>query len=176
QHERGRFWNRRVYERASPQSSEAPAATFLPRPPADTRVLLGYVRGRRHLEWIHKTNLYNLRATGTRGRVGLLSSELNADLVVLYGRGLEGAEIWRVSGAPEHRTREDMDRPDYPSPTGKAYYCLPIRRVDSGAWENMLNTGAVMDLRARIAPEAVHGYPITTTWLRFVEAIGALDT
>ncbi|HLA80898.1 MAG TPA: DUF2357 domain-containing protein, partial [Thermoleophilia bacterium] len=54
QHERGRYWTRRVYERPVPRV-DAPAVRFLRRPPADTPVLLGYVRGRRHLDWIHKT-------------------------------------------------------------------------------------------------------------------------
>jgi hypothetical protein len=170
QHERGRYWTRRVYERDAPPLSDAPVAPFLSRPPADTRVLLGYVRGRRHLEWIHETRLYNLRATGNRGRVGLTNSELGADLILLYGRGLESIEIWRVGGAPELHTTEEMVQLGYPRPRGKAYYCLPIRRVALGAWEQRLTPAAVVRLRNRVSPEAIHGHPITTTWLRLVEA------
>lgn len=173
QHERGRYWNRRVFEPPAPPQVDAPEAPFLRRPPADTRVLLGYVRGRRHLEWVHKTGLYNLRASGTRGRVGLQSSELNSDFVVLYGRGVEVAEIWRVAGAPELHIRHEMVQLGYPTPTGAAYYCLPIRPVDTGAWSQRLTTEAIMKLRSRVAPSAVTGQPVTTTWHRLVEETGA---
>ncbi len=174
QHERGRYWNRRVYEHAAPPRTDAPAASFLRRPPADTRVLLGYVRGPRHVAWIRKTLLYNLRATGTRGRVGLRSSELDADFVLLYGRGFEGVEIWRVGGAPELHVREEMVQLGYPSPGGRAYYCLPIRRVESVAWEERL-AAAIGQIRRRIAPEAAKGQPITTTWLRLIQEVELLD-
>lgn len=169
QHERGRYWARRVYERAAPARSEAPVAPFLRRPPADTRVLLGYVRGRRHLEWILTTKLYNLRATGSRGRVGLRSSELNADLVVLYGNGVYSPSIWEVHGAPELHTRTEMERLGYPRPGSEAYYCLPIRDVPLGGWEGALTSAAILMLRRLVAPDARHGWPVTTSWQRLAE-------
>ncbi len=170
QHERGRYWGRQVYEPAAPSPSRAPAAGFLRRPPADTRVLLGYVRGRRHLEWIHSTTLYNLRATGTRGRVGLSGVELNAELLILYGRGMEGGEVWRVRGRPELHTREQMVQMGYPEPGSQAYYCLPIRRIEAGPWAGLLTATSILELRHRIAPSAPHGWPIATTWLELVKA------
>lgn len=170
QHERGRYWNRRVYERASPQSKEAPAATFLRQPPADTRVLLGYVRGSRHLEWIHKARLYNLRATGRRGRVGLKGSELSAELVVLYGRGLDGVEIWRVGGDTELHTQKEMAEMGYPQPGGTAYYCLPLQEVALGAWERRISLDTVLRVLSRIAPGKPLGSPVPTTWLDLVES------
>jgi predicted component of viral defense system (DUF524 family) len=44
QHERGRFWLREIFERSSPSNKRAPNADFLVAPPADTKVLLGYVK------------------------------------------------------------------------------------------------------------------------------------
>ncbi len=172
QHERGRYWSRRVYEPAAPTAVRVPAATFLRRPPADTRVLLGYVRGPRHLEWIHRTRLYNLRATGARGRVGLTGPELGADLLILYGRAMERVEFWRVRGAPELHTKEEMDRTGYPRPSGKAYYCLPLQPVDPGVWQGRITPAAVLDLRRQLSPAAPHGWPVATTWLRVVEGTG----
>ena len=52
QHERSRFWLREVFERSIPSKKRVPAAGFLVAPPADTRVLLGYVKNPRHWEWI----------------------------------------------------------------------------------------------------------------------------
>src|SRR3989442_11577474 len=117
--------------------TRAPVAGFLRRPPADTKVLFGYVRGRRHLEWIHSTGLYNLRATGSRGRVGLRSSELSAEFVLLYGHRIV-PEIWQVRGLPELHSRDEMERLGYPRPRGQAYYCLPIRAIDTGQWAERL--------------------------------------
>ena len=170
QHERGRYWTRRVYERAAPPHFDSPAAMFLERPPADTRVLLGYVRGGPHLEWIHKSRLYNLRASGRRGRVGLRSAELGVELVVLYGKRLDQVEIWRVSGDPELHTRQEMEEMGYPSPGGSAYYCLPLREIALGAWEQRITLDQLLRLRNRVAPGKPSGWPVATTWLRLAEA------
>ena len=70
QHERGRFWNSRSFSGRPATTSRAEAASFLERPPADTPVLLGYVRDRVHLDWIHQQRLYNLRADDRTGSVG----------------------------------------------------------------------------------------------------------
>ncbi len=169
QHERGRYWRRRVYERTERPVARAPAASFLPRPPADTRVLLGYVRGPDHLEWIQRTCLYNLRAMGRRGRVGLGSSELSADLVVLYGHALAQVKVWQVQGAPELHTRSEMETLGYPNPRGEAYYCLPLRELDLGDWGRVLTPEAILELRSQVAPEAPRGWPVTTSWLRLAE-------
>ncbi len=168
QHERGRYWRRRVYERGTPPAARPPAAHFLRRPPADTRVLLGYVRGRKHLDWIHRTRLYNLRATGQRGRVGLRSRELDADLVVLYG-DVVGVELWRVAGMPELHTKVEMVQLGYPAPKREAYYCIPIREVPVGDWASALTLSAVREVLNVIAVDAPVGAPVTTSWLRFAE-------
>jgi len=170
QHERGRYWNGRVYERAAVVGTKMPAAQFLRRPAADTRVLLGYVRGARHLRWIHDRKLYNLRATGSRGRVGLRGSELNADLVILYGRSVNGIEVWRGGGRPELHTIDEMNNLGYPSPTGRAYYCIPIQEAEVGEWGQLLTPAFILELRNRIAPDVPQGWPVATSWLRLVEA------
>lgn len=171
QHERGRYWNGRVYERRAAPTGSPPVAQFLRRPPADTRVLLGFVRGPKHLEWILTNGLYNLRATGKRGRVGLRSRELDADVVILYGNGLERSEILLVRGAPELHTKEQMLTLGYPGPSAAAYYCIPIRPTELGAWDKRIHSAEVLELRRRIAPELPLGWPVATTWLHVVEAL-----
>jgi predicted component of viral defense system (DUF524 family) len=173
QHERGRYWNRRVYESSPMQYPVSPAAHFLRRPPADTIVLLGYVRGRRHLDWIRSTGLYNVRGTGSRGRIGLRGAEVNAQLVVLYGRDVSNPEIWRVHESPELHTRDEMLALGYPNPGASAYYCFRIIKLDGGEWESVLSTPSVLRIRQHIKPSARPGYPVATTWLRLIEAIGA---
>ena len=171
QHERSRYWNRRVYEHPPLTYRLTPAAGFLSQPPADTIVLLGYVRGRRHLEWIRKTGLYNLRATGHHGRIGLRSAEMNAQLLILYGRDVSQPEICRVRGAPELHTRDEMLRLEYPNPGATAYYCFPIAGINNAEWRRLLSAIPIVEFRNRVAPNATKGRPIATTWLRLVEAI-----
>jgi hypothetical protein len=99
-----------------------------------------------------------------------MSAELAAEFVVLYGRGLTGVEIWSVSGAPELRLKEEMKGLGYPTPTGRAYYCLPIQRVDAAAWEYRITPTALIKLRDQVSPGVSQGHPVSTTWLRLVEA------
>jgi hypothetical protein len=134
--------------------------------------LLGYVRGPHHLDWIHKTRLYNLRASGRRGGVGLGSSELGPDLVVLYGEELLTVEVWQVQGVPELHTKAEMEELGYPQPRGAAYYCLPVREVELGDWISVLTPEAILRVRSNVASEAGHGAPVATSWLRLVEIIG----
>ncbi|WP_249044942.1 DUF2357 domain-containing protein, partial [Pseudonocardia autotrophica] len=60
--ERDRFWTASVRQRNHAAPRGLAPASFLERPPADTGVLLGYVRGDAHRGWIEDTGLYNVRA------------------------------------------------------------------------------------------------------------------
>jgi uncharacterized protein len=166
-HERGRFWARRVNEHEVPPSAATPAARFVIQPPADTLVLLGYVRSRRHLAWIEGTARYNLRAGGRRGAVGLKGRELGSDLVVLYGRCAPLPELWRVIGEPELATRSRMLAKGYPPPVGEVYLCLPIERVpdtEMRVWRSLLVTQKIETVRKLVAPSAAPGQPIVVSW------------
>lgn len=65
QHERARYWARESYQDDTVPSSRD-AASFLERPPADTRVLLGYVKNKMHRTWIRQEALYNITFGPTR--------------------------------------------------------------------------------------------------------------
>jgi predicted component of viral defense system (DUF524 family) len=171
QHERGRYWTDRVYERLEPSSARAHAVPFLRRPPQDTRVLLGYVRSVEHLRWIREHGLYNLRATGVRGRVGVRSRELSADLVILYGDALSIAEILSVGGVPELHTSAEMRSLGYPRATKRAYFCIPVRPAELGDWNSPLTSSAIQKLKETLAPSAPLGHPVVTTWVKVVEAV-----
>src|SRR5690606_19337912 len=95
QHERQRYWVAEAHRGEQP-AQPAWADDFLTRPPADTPVLLGYVKNQAHLAWIKARGLYNLRADGRTGSVGLQAAELGTELVVLYSPALPKAEVWRV--------------------------------------------------------------------------------
>src|SRR5690606_21025688 len=92
QHERYRYWRAEIFEDAPrTDAAKSRAVSFLNRPPADTRVLLGYVRSSVQYRWIQETGLYNLRSDQRRGSVSLHSEQLAAEVVVLYGPELERA-------------------------------------------------------------------------------------
>jgi hypothetical protein len=170
QHERGRYWTGESYFGARPSRSDLPPAEFLVRPPADTQVLLGYVRGPKHLEWIRASQRYNVRAGSRRGSVGLRGRELAAEILVLYGRGLDRVELWRIVGEPEVATRADMRRRRYPSPRGDVYICLALEPLPVTRWPALIDASCVEGL-ASIAKVA-HA-PVAVSWLQLIEACTA---
>lgn len=171
QHERSRYWNRRIFETRRP-SYRGPVATFLHRPPADTQILLGYVRSLQHAEWIRASRLYNIRASGQSGRVGLHGSELSAEIVVLYGSQDLGIEILGVSGPPELHVKSEMVALGYPNPRSEAYYCFPVRPVELGQWSGVISLEHVVDARSLAAPTVEFGRPVVITWHDLVAAAG----
>lgn len=169
QHERLRFWVREATH-GEYRAAARPAAPFLARPPADTPVLLGYVRGPGHWAWIQREWRYNLRADpARRGSVGIDAWELAAEFVLLYGPAVPGGlSLWRVAGAPEVYTEERMRAGGYPAPRG-AYFCLPLAPVPAGPWLQHLRAPDLERLRAARRPGSVRGQPVAVTWLDLVQ-------
>ncbi|HEY8346163.1 MAG TPA: DUF2357 domain-containing protein, partial [Symbiobacteriaceae bacterium] len=166
QHERARFWLREAVR--TPSEVEAPPAVpFLTRPPADTLVLLGYVKNSAHLRWIHENRLYNLRAGNRRGSVLPNSRHLAAELVILCQPGLGVVELWRVEGPPVVMTKAEMVRRRYPDPD-EVYFCLPLQEVPRETWPPGLTVERVREIRDRVQPHADFGLPLVTTWLEVV--------
>jgi predicted component of viral defense system (DUF524 family) len=166
QHERGRFWLREVFERSSPSKKRAPTADFLVAPPADTTVLLGYVKNAKHWEWIEKTHNYNLRADVRRGSVGLNSKELGCDLVLLYCPELRRTSIAQIIGIPQLRTREEMLASGYPTPRGNQYYCMELALLRADRWQTLLTCEAVKKISLR--KSSALGAPVATTWFELI--------
>jgi hypothetical protein len=170
QHERSRFWTARSFgDDTRVGESATYAADFLPRPAADTVVLLGYVRSEQQLRWIHERRLYNLRADG-RGRVGLRSRELAADILVTYGPSLKRPEVWALVGEPMIMTKARMAELGYPSPSKQLYYCLPLEPVPDGPWrQHGFDSQAERILKG--AGKGTRGAPMTTTWLELMREV-----
>ena len=158
-YERQRYWTERSYERVAPAVR---ARTFLLHPPADTIVLLGYVRDAKHLEWISKNRLYNLRGDDRTGSVGRDASLLSAEIIALYGPTLREALLFRREGPAELFTKEAMTQLGYPSPRGLVYCCLRLVSLDLG--DHPISVERVRDACERAMPHAATGYPVVTTW------------
>jgi predicted component of viral defense system (DUF524 family) len=169
QHERARFWVREAQSERWWTERTLTAQGFLATPPADTRVLLGYVRTEAHMGWIKTTGLYNLRAGERRGAVGIDGQEVSADLVVLYGGGIPAPEIWRRSGPPEVWGPQRMRDSGYPSPSPQGYLCLPILEAAAGSLPPGLTNELVMAIQEGCRPGAI-GAPAVVTWWNLATA------
>jgi hypothetical protein len=163
---RNRYWESVVFGRQTGAPARMGWAPIVGKPPADTNVLIGYVK-RGQLEWVQQNRRYNLRAGKRSGAVGLASRELAADLVLLYGRGVDKPQLWSLEGEPEVWTKEQMLAAGYPKPGGELYFCLQLgERVDGGV---LPTTSQLEEARQVTKPGSVPGEPFTATWLRLAE-------
>jgi len=98
-------------------------------PPADTRVVVGYVRSDAHRRWIERTGLYNLRADPQRrGAVDWVGPETAAQVLVTYDNS--GAiDTWRLTGEAVIQTAKQLLDSGYPQPRGDLYVCLRIAEL-----------------------------------------------
>jgi hypothetical protein len=136
------------------------------RPPADTPVLIGYVKTDQHLDWIRDRGWYNLRADSQRkGSVGLDSPEVGAEFIVLRG-DLEGLPaVVSTSGSLAIRTREELESVGYPRPGGETYALIGIDRWLEPHEYPPITGEHVADLVERLGASAPAFGPIATTWL-----------
>ncbi len=166
-HERGRYWWHRAWKAAPAERTTVPAVDFLSAPPADTVVLLGFVRSREHFDWIRRTGRYNLRAGDRTGAVQVHGRELAAELVVLYGPPLQSPRVWRIEGEPQILTREQLIKEGYPAPRGKAYFCFRIAPFFSAGLAEasaIISEAHILAVRRRVAPAARWGQPLAISW------------
>jgi hypothetical protein len=92
--ERSQFWQNQHWS-VQPDSDfgkqPVNAAPFLSQPPADTRVLVAYVRPE-NVQFVRKSLMYNLRAdSGRAGSISPSDQELTAHYVLLW-TGTEGGQ------------------------------------------------------------------------------------
>lgn len=164
QYERSRFWNEKSYEKDSVANASAPVARFLKHPPADALVLLGFVKSPVHLRWIEEHRLYNLRADSRRGAVGLTSTELSAELLILYGQSINGATLFRIKGLPRLFSSGQLQALSYPDPGGSLYYCVELEDEAQRLEYPLLKYFASSDVQRIGSRDASFGAPSVMTW------------
>jgi hypothetical protein len=158
QHERSRFWRTVAYRGAPLLDRPDRRLPSLGRPPSDALVLCGYVRGRRHADWISRSGLYNVRAGDRRGAVALDSDVLQASDLLLYGPDT-APTLWSRLGSWFVQSQENLLAVGYPSPGGRVYLCCPIeRRDDEPEW-----LGEVSEHLADLSSQP-RGTPFTVSW------------
>ena len=160
-HERDRFWNAVINDRGPTGSVGNAPVPFLDRPPADTDVLLGYVRSPAQLSWINETQSYNVRADDRRGSVELHGRELSAVLLLLYKSVPDGFEFFRLARRGPWRAadRLDLEGTGYPKPGGRLYFVTSLEPIaDVPAWLRRVD---LEHLRPTHLPR---GAPFVRTW------------
>jgi hypothetical protein len=118
--ERAGYWKRRSFGDKSGSIVPLDFDPQLDKPPADTSVLLGFIKSPEHRAWIEEHRLYNLRGDSSRrGSVGIGSPQLRADVVVLYGMDLSDIVVYRATGALFLRSGEELAASGYPISAGQ---------------------------------------------------------
>jgi predicted component of viral defense system (DUF524 family) len=162
QERRHRYWEPQIFPTDLPAPESDGHEPIKGLPPADTPVLLGFVRSDEQLDWVLRTRLYNMRAdTARNGSVSVNSREASAQVLVLYGSS-SILGLWRLSGIATVLTATQLLSLGYPSPRGDAYVCVQLVETIGDA------VGSGLDLRrVRLLAEAGErpfGSPATTSW------------
>ena len=117
QRERMSYYMNHVYNTPSKQIHEQmpePAGDNRDFLPDDTWVVLGYVKNKKHLEWIRKTGLYNFRTGTQNGSVRLSQSLVSSRYILLHTHG-ESVELVRLADeGPRVFRRSDLLHMGYP--------------------------------------------------------------
>jgi hypothetical protein len=164
---RADYWTSRTYKEKL--GRRLPVAA-VHRPPADTAVLLGFVRSNDHRKWIHESGLYNLRADDRPGSVQLASPELSADLVVLYDAIDTKLDIFRTTGRLHVHTAADLARLAYPGPLGNLYCCLELGERLQFEPTALPQPAAVRTLARHGVPPEHWGAPVLKNWIDLLGA------
>jgi uncharacterized protein len=168
QHERDRFWRSRIYRSPAREHAALPPVPFLDRPPADTDVLVGYVRGPAHRTWIEQHSSYNVRAGDRSGAVRLAGRELGASLLLLYERAGSSYHVLHLAKTGGWRAvdRSELISTGYPSPGGDLYLVTPLHRIlEPPTW---LGDIAIDRLRPS---GLIAGAPFAVTWLDLMASV-----
>ena len=162
-HRRATYWTARAYEGTGTDRTEAlPPSGDLP--PADTAVLLGYVRTDAQWQWIRRVGLYNLRSGQRPGAVAAGGAELGAPLVLLYGweAGERRVELFERTSGWDGITAEALRHLGYPHPRGEAYVVTGLRALPAPVWLDEVATSRLLPLGW------LKGRPYASTWLDVV--------
>lgn len=164
--ERARYWADVTYASTDEREHRYDYEPALDHPPADSPVLLGFVRSSEHHRWIAEQGLYNLRADPERnGSVTLGSPVLNSQFVVLYDRDGDEVSTYRTTGALFVRSGEDLQATGYPTRPGSSGTAMQYLCIELGDPIEPTITG---ELVRALAPS--DGSPAVVTWDELAQA------
>jgi predicted component of viral defense system (DUF524 family) len=162
QERRHRYWERQIFPSETPAPGSVGREPIQGLPPADTTVLLGFVRTEKQRDWVLRTGLYNMRADLERnGSVSVHSREASTQLLVLYS-ATSILGVWRLSGIATAVTGEQLVNLGYPAPRGDAYVCVHLQERAPEGVGSELDHSRVRSLAEALAQP--FGSPAVTSW------------
>ena len=169
--ERHRFWTATVNRSGEPTLTSSLTTDFLDEPPADTDVLLGFVRNVEHLQWIERLRQYNIRAGDRAGAVEIGGRELGAKLLLLYENRNDSLHVARAAKVARWRpaTAGDLLATGYPRPRGDIYFVADLEFV-----EHLPTWADSIDLEL-LTSNVRDGTPIVVTWWDVVRATSIVE-
>jgi predicted component of viral defense system (DUF524 family) len=157
EHERSRYWVEEVHGTWRPSLR----AGLLEEISDETDVLLGFVKGVEHWNWIERRKTYNVRVEGRRGGQGAHSPLLRCQLLLLYSPAANRTALARIVSLPENVDRQAMVATGYPEPRGD-YWCVQLSWVSRPTALQGLSAAAVRQhLRAS---GLLEGAPASLSW------------
>ena len=158
-HRRASYWSERAYGERGTDRPQVGVPVDLP--PADTQVLLGYVRSLEQWRWIERVGLYNVRGGDRRGAVAGSSVLLESPLLLLYGNSR--VELFQRLGPWDAAAREAMQRLGYPHARGDTYLITSVGPVEQPPpWL------PAVDLQGLRPDGHALGQPFACSWLDLV--------
>ena len=171
--ERHRFWTATVHRPGEPILESSLTTDFLDEPPADTDVLLGFVRNPEQRRWIERVRQYNIRAGNRVGAVEIGGRELGAKLLLLYENRNSALHVARAAKIVRWRpaTAADLMATGYPNPRGDIYFVADLEFV-----EHLPTWADSIDLEVLTA-NVRNGAPLVVTWWDVIRAasVGAAE-
>jgi hypothetical protein len=170
--ERHRFWTATVHRPGEPNLESSLTTDFLEEPPADTDVLLGFVRNIEQRRWIERVKQYNIRARDRVGAVEIGGRELGAKLLLLYENP---NSVLHVAGAAkilrwQPATAAELMATGYPDPRGDIYFVADLEFVEHlPAWADSIDL-EVLTANVR------NGAPLVVTWWDVIRATSVVET
>ena len=169
--ERHRFWTATVHRPGEPTLTSPLTTDFLDEPPADTDVLVGFVRDIEQRKWIERVRQYNIRAGDRVGAVEIGGRELGARLLLLYENRNGALQVARAAKVVRWRpaTAAELLATGYPNPHGDIYFVADLEFVEHlPTWADSID----VELLTAIAR---NGAPIVVTWWDVVRAASSVE-
>ncbi|WP_339923987.1 DUF2357 domain-containing protein [uncultured Cyclobacterium sp.] len=145
--QRERFAYRTFDVFKSPPETDNEVNDLLPEPinsnrgliPNDTFVMVGFYKSPKHLEWIKKNKLYNVRTGTDNGSVKLDIEHISARYLLLHTTGdkSSGKLLGIVNKGARLFSKKDLEKKAYPSPKGDFYLVFEIESVSDQEFENV---------------------------------------
>ncbi|MEO3761055.1 DUF2357 domain-containing protein [Mycobacterium sp. B14F4] len=169
--ERQRFWTATVHRPGEPTLKSSLTTDFLDEPPADTDVLLGFVRDIEQRQWIERVRQYNIRAGDRAGAVEVGGRELGAKLLLLYENRNSALHVARAAKVVRWRpaTAADLIATGYPDPHGDIYFVADLEFVEHlPTWANSIDVEL-------LTTNVRNGAPLVVTWSDVIRAASVIE-